>query len=262
MPDLCSSHRKQLVVMLHNHQNICDIRRRCAKAKAELSGNIYYRLQWIMYIESSILELNQKLIIHSGNIKRLRKQFDVLRQIHLAPTIYIASVSEVVRRRAFSQAFLLFASDMACHLLTIYNDEVTRRKEFQAQFEGHFLYALFPGMNDMPPSYATQAPSIFDSGLPRLTVEDVLKLKEELPLLTENLILPDSLAAPAFPIIKDKNESDKVDDGVAVEEKLVQVVTEVGLASNLDENFLKPVENEPVIPTTAHGLPHLKDLDK
>lgn len=111
LPDLCSSHRKQLVVMLHNHQNICDIRRRCSKAKEELSDNIYYRLKWIMYIESSILELSQKIIIHSENIKRLRRQFDVLRQIHLAPTIYIASVSEVVRRRAFSQAFLLVSLD-------------------------------------------------------------------------------------------------------------------------------------------------------
>lgn len=112
LPDLCSSHRKQLVVMLHNHQNICDIRRRCAKAKAELSENIQYRLKWIMFIESSILELNQKLIIHSANIKRLRKQFDILRQIHLAPMIYVTSVAEVVRRRAFSQAFLLVSLNL------------------------------------------------------------------------------------------------------------------------------------------------------
>lgn len=152
---------------------------------------------------------------------------------------------------------------MACQLLTIYNDEVTRRKEFQAQFDGHFLNSLFPGMEDMPPSYATQAPSIFDSGLPKLTVDDVVMLKEELPVLTEHLIIPDNVAAPVFPIVKYKNENDKVDDGVvAVEEKLVQVVSEVGLASNLDQNFLKPVESETVIPTTAHGLPHLKDLDK
>lgn len=151
---------------------------------------------------------------------------------------------------------------MACQLLTIYNDEVARRKDFQSQFEGHFLNSLFPGMEDMPPSYATQAPSIFDSGLPKLTVDDVLKLKQELPLLTENLIIPDNIAAPLFPTIKYKNETDKIDEGVGVEEKLVQVVSEVGLASNLDQNFLKPVESDVVIPTTAHGLPHLKDLDR
>lgn len=151
---------------------------------------------------------------------------------------------------------------MACQLLTIYNDEVTRRKEFQSQFEGHFLNSLFPGMEDMPPSYATQAPSVFDSGLPRLTVEDVLRLKEELPALTENLIVPDNLAAPAFPMVKYRNEGDRADEAVAVEEKLVQVVSEAGLASNLDQNFLKPADGEGVGPTTAHGLPHLRDLDK
>lgn len=148
---------------------------------------------------------------------------------------------------------------MACQLLTIYNDEVARRKEFQSQFEGHFLNSLFPGMGDMPPSYATQAPPVFDSGLPKLTIDDVLKLKEELPMLTENLLVPDNMAAPVFPMIKYKNE---VDETVGVEEKLVQVISEAGLASNLDQNFLKPVENEGVVPTTAHGLPHLKDLDK
>lgn len=152
---------------------------------------------------------------------------------------------------------------MACQLLTIYNAEITRRKEFQAQFEGHFLNSLFPGMEDMPPSYATQAPSIFDSSLPKLTVEDVLELKEQLPKLTESLNVPECLSAPNFPLVKylSKNEMDRVEEAVAVEEKLVQVVNEVGLASNLDENFLKPVESEPSA-TTAHGLPHLRDLDK
>lgn len=60
-----------------------------------------------MEIESQILEFNQKLIIHNESIKRLKRHFDILRQIHLAPTIYVSSIAEVVRRRAFSQAFLL-----------------------------------------------------------------------------------------------------------------------------------------------------------
>lgn len=93
--------------MLQNHQSICDIRRRCAKAKDELSNNILYRLKWIVAVESNIMELNQKLIIHNESLRRLRRQFDILRQIHQAPPIYVASISEVVRRRAFSQAFLM-----------------------------------------------------------------------------------------------------------------------------------------------------------
>lgn len=153
---------------------------------------------------------------------------------------------------------------MACHLLTVYNDEVARRKEFQSQFEGHFLNTLFPGMEDMPPSYATQAPSVFDSGLPKITMDDLRQLKEQLPKLMENLSIPDVSAVTSFFMLKSitRNETDRVDEPVAVEDKLVQVVNEVGLASNMDLNLLKPVESEAASTTTAHGLPHLKDIDK
>lgn len=44
LPDLCASHRKQLVVMLQNQHLLRDIRRRCSKAKEELSINLYHRL--------------------------------------------------------------------------------------------------------------------------------------------------------------------------------------------------------------------------
>lgn len=93
--------------MLENHNRICGIRQRMANAKKQLCENIILRLQWIVYIESQILMFNQTLIAHNENLRRLKNHFDALKQVHLAPSIYIASVSEVVRRRAFSQAFLL-----------------------------------------------------------------------------------------------------------------------------------------------------------
>jgi len=45
LPDLCTSHRRQLGVMLKNHQSLQDIHRRCAAAKAELSANLHARLR-------------------------------------------------------------------------------------------------------------------------------------------------------------------------------------------------------------------------
>lgn len=60
--------------------------------------------------------------------------------------------------------------------MTIYNEEVMRRHEFSSQFEGHFLSTLFPGMDDMPPTYAIQAPSIFDSSLPALSKQGKNKI--------------------------------------------------------------------------------------
>lgn len=154
-----------------------------------------------------------------------------------------------------------WASELACYLLTIHNDEVTRRKDFQIQFDGHFLNSLFPGIEDLPPAFATQAPSIFDSSLPKLTIEDLEHLKEQLPELTENINMPDISAIRNFFIFKSlvKAEIDKADDR-GVEEKLVQVMNEVGLASNLDQNLLKPAESETCL--AVHCIPHLKDLDK
>lgn len=62
-----------------------------------------------------------------------------------------------------------WASDLACHLLTIYNEEVVRRQDFRYSFDGHFLNTLFPGIDDFPPKFATEAPSMFDSSLPQLS---------------------------------------------------------------------------------------------
>jgi RB1-inducible coiled-coil protein 1 len=61
-----------------------------------------------------------------------------------------------------------WASDLACQLLAIHNEEVARRRDFQSQFEGHFLSTLFPGMEDLPPPFATQAPAPFDLELPQV----------------------------------------------------------------------------------------------
>lgn len=116
-------------------------------------------------------------------------------------------------------------------------------------------------MEDLPPSFATQAPSIFDTNLPRLSEEDIEKLKKEVPELQEFLRVPELSTITNFFLTKSivKSDFDKSDDR-GVEEKLVQVVEEVGLASNLDQNFLKPNDSETCL--AAHLLPHLKDLDR
>ncbi|RZB40644.1 RB1-inducible coiled-coil protein 1, partial [Asbolus verrucosus] len=260
LPDLCATHLQQLNVLLDNHNHLRDITRRCIRAKDELSNNLYHRLKWIVFMEDTLSELDNKLVFNFENLLSLQRQLEILQQVHTAPATYLSAVAEVVRRRSFSQSFLLWASDIACHLLTIHNEELARRKDFQAQFEGHFLSSLFPGMEDFPTSFATQAPSIFDSSLPKLSEEDIERLKNELPELADNLSIPDTSAVTNFFMLKDaKDDIDKVDK--AVEDKLIEVVTEAGLASNLDQNLLKAIENEPP-QTTPHGLPHLKDLDR
>lgn len=191
LPDLCTSHRRQLLVMLNNHNQLRDIRRRCTKAKEELSTNIYHRLKWIVYVENKITHVNYKLTMYNEILKRLKKHIDILQQIHLAPEMYMSAITEVVRRKTFSQSFLSWGSNLACQLLTIHNEELTRRREFQSKFDGHFLNTLFPGMDDTPPDFATQAPQIFDNRLPKLTIDDMESLRKELPDLALNVSSPD-----------------------------------------------------------------------
>jgi RB1-inducible coiled-coil protein 1 len=121
-----------------------------------------------MYVENKMMELDGKLVMYHESLRRLRRQLEILRQIHLAPQMYVSAIVEVVRRRAFSQAFLVWASNLACQLLGVHSEEIKRRREFQSKFEGHFLNTLFPGLEDTPPPFATQAPSIFDNGLPKV----------------------------------------------------------------------------------------------
>jgi RB1-inducible coiled-coil protein 1 len=259
LPDLCNTHQQQLKVLLENHERVRNITQRCVLSKNELSTNLYHRLKWIVFMEDTLCELDNKLVFYFQSLLNLQRQLEILQQVHTAPAIYLSTIVEVVRRRRVSQAFLLWASDVACHLLTIYNEEIARRKDFQAQIEGHFLSSLFPGMDDLPPSFGTQAPSIFDSSLPKLSEEDVVTLKNELPDLADILDVPDTSAITNYFMLKDaKDELDKTVNKSDVD-KLVEGVEEGG--SNLDQNLLKTVENEPP-QTTSHGLPHLKDLDR
>lgn len=121
-----------------------------------------------MYVENKICEMDAKLVLYQESLKRLRGHLEVIQQLHVSPHIYLSAVAEVVRRRTFSQAFLLWAGDLACQLCAIHSEEVARRKTFQEQFEGHFLNTLFPGLEDSPPPFATQAPALFDAKLPKV----------------------------------------------------------------------------------------------
>ncbi|XP_012237466.1 RB1-inducible coiled-coil protein 1 isoform X2 [Bombus impatiens] len=207
LPDLCTSHRRQLLVMLQNHNKLRDIRRRCTKAKEELSVNIYHRLKWIMYVENKMMEVDGKLVMYHESLKRLRRHLEVLQQIHLAPHMYMNAVAEVVRRRTFSQAFLVWASNLACQLLTVHSEELARRREFQSKFDGHFLNTLFPGLEDTPPPFATQAPSVFDNELPKLTAEDMESLRSQLPELALTISSPDLNSITQFFLSKSLTEA-------------------------------------------------------
>lgn len=198
-PDLCSSHIKQLKMMLANHQQLRDIRRRCTAAKNELSGNLNSRLRWIIYVQKAIHEVNLRMIYYSETAKRLCRHLEVFRQVHLAPHVYLHAVAEVVRRRNFSLHFLEWAGSLSSHCQKLHQDEVETRKAFNSQFSKHFLRTLFPGMQDLPPPFATRNPKPFDDHLPPLAPEDLELLRNTLPNLPELSDLLVSVLLPAFP---------------------------------------------------------------
>lgn len=172
-------------------------------------------------------------------------------------------------------------------MLAIHNEEVKRRNEFKDQYEYHFLMQLFPGMEDLPPPFATNAPAIFDETLPKITADDVERLKNQLPDLADYLELSESSSAANFFEMKSfvKRAAELVGDGdvdsavesgdaksgldvanenidnlKAVDENLVQV-DNLNKNSNVDRNIVNNATSEPCL-TTAHGLPHLKDIDR
>ncbi|XP_037034011.1 RB1-inducible coiled-coil protein 1 isoform X2 [Bradysia coprophila] len=198
LPDLCESHSSQLNVMLKNHLDIRDIRRRVSTAKEELGVNLMQRLKFIVQIENRMSDLDNQLLFYHRCLRRVQRHLIIIEQIHHAPSMYVTAVTEVVRRRQFSTNFLIWASDLASRLVSIYDEEVMRRQDFCASFEGHFLNSLFSGTNDMPPTYAIQAPSIFDSGLPNLTQNDLDVLSTCLPEVTSKIPLPDLSAVIQF----------------------------------------------------------------
>lgn len=106
LPDLCLSHSNQLNVMLQNHNKLLDFEKRIMKAKEELGENLNKRLDYVARIENSISDLDCNLLLHHENFRRLTNHMVIIEQIHEAPTAYVRAVTEVVRRRIFSNALL------------------------------------------------------------------------------------------------------------------------------------------------------------
>ena len=51
----------------------------------------------------------------------------------------------------------------------IHTNEINRRKSFCARFEGHFLSALFGGLEEIPVLYTSKRAEPFDLDLPNVS---------------------------------------------------------------------------------------------
>lgn len=187
LPELCEIHRHQMPQMLRNHEQLQDIKAKCRCAKGDLSENLHKRLRWVMYVEKSLTEVNNKIFFYKEMLHRLKHHLEIICQISRSPEAYCRSVVEVVRRRRFSGEFSTFAKNLSDKCGELRRDELARRKEFDRFFHRHFLNALFPGLDDIPPSFATKCPDPFDGHLPLLTEKDISILVDEVPQLMDSL---------------------------------------------------------------------------
>jgi hypothetical protein len=52
-------------------------------AKEELSVNLHTRLRWIMYVEKTLSDVDNKISIYFESVKRLKRRLDVVHQVRL-----------------------------------------------------------------------------------------------------------------------------------------------------------------------------------
>ncbi|KAL0894622.1 hypothetical protein ABMA27_013184 [Loxostege sticticalis] len=187
LPTLVQSHFCQLEKLLKGHQTLVDRRRRIAKSKEELSQVLRARLEAVLKIENSMSVQDAHAMLSFQCFNRLERYFNIVAQLHRAPAVFVRAVHEVARRRTFSEAHIMWAADLASKLIKIHEEEVSRRQEFNGLFEGHFLKSLFPGMTDLPPTFATQVPPEFDARLPKLSEEDVEFIANAFPHLAKDV---------------------------------------------------------------------------
>ena len=99
--------------MVRNEEKLRDIRSRCSRAKEELSANLHARLRWVMFVQRQLAEVDSRLVLQNENLRRLRRHFDLLRQLHQAPRVYLRSMVEIVRRRHFVSKFVEWAETLS-----------------------------------------------------------------------------------------------------------------------------------------------------
>jgi RB1-inducible coiled-coil protein 1 len=86
-----------------------------------------------MFIQRQMAESGQELLLYYEELKRLSRRLEVMEQLHLAPSMYLATVVEVVRRKSFSDHFMRKSSLLASNFTNIFTEEVKTRKIFQVK---------------------------------------------------------------------------------------------------------------------------------
>lgn len=253
LPDLCLSHRSQLQVMLDNHLKIREYCRCIANSKEELGRNLHMRLRHIVYIENGMSEYDNRLLFYLRCLRRAERHIGIIEQIHRAPSTYVAAVTEVVRRKIFSDKFRVWATRLSKDFNRIHSEELQRRRLFNAGFDGHFLNILFPGMADMPPTFANEHAELsFDTRLPQLSSCDIELLSTQLPELAVQLQLPDMTPVLQF-FVQHSNRLDEeaLEEAAAAPQEQEQEKHKEQMGQEEEEQMDVPAKQQSVSTSTS-----------
>ncbi|OQR74744.1 RB1-inducible coiled-coil protein 1-like [Tropilaelaps mercedesae] len=209
--NICQAQPDELRRMHQEYIHLKDITRRCSVAKEELCKNLRYRLHYITHVEGNISEQSTNLAVYEKRIASLIKGLSKMEQIHIAPQIYVKSVAEVIRRKRFSTQFLKWAGSLSTHCKEVYRSELAKRRAYREQTRSHFVRALFSGLDDVPPPYATTTPTAFDDRLPPVELADVERLRQAMPANLAGL-LEMSISLPSLSLMDVDNASHSASD--------------------------------------------------
>ncbi|OTF73981.1 hypothetical protein BLA29_007950 [Euroglyphus maynei] len=89
----------------------------------------------------------------------------------------------------FTNTFYDWAENISHQAKRLIEQELKLRREFTEKIDSHFLRCFFPGMNDMPENFINE-PIRIDQSLPHITMDDVEHLRNELPEMFDEIVVP------------------------------------------------------------------------
>lgn len=144
-----------------------------------------------MQIQKQLADNDLQLQIYFKQLKRISMRLKLMDHIKRAPTVYMCSMRETIRRQNFSKVYKSFAELLNNLISRIFQDETQKRKNFEEKLSTasqHFILSiLFRSLNDKVEHFMNEGALKFDTKLPQLEENDVNLIEKELISQLSNL---------------------------------------------------------------------------
>jgi hypothetical protein len=138
-----------------------------------------------MFQQKQVADCDSSIILRCESLKKLKKKFEVIEQINTAARMFITTVVEVVRRRAYNKDFVTWRNEVIQLARDAYCEETALRQKFKEMIGTHFVQCLFPGLSDKLATISAGQLPVFNHSLPEVTEDDLDELRAALPSLVE-----------------------------------------------------------------------------